>query len=87
MAGFKQRLACLLKRRPNGIFLAPFEQGRDRFDLFRAACSWGLEGLESKRADRPCRGGRSKDWAKVQGPKASGLPAGGGSVLDCGVYS
>jgi bifunctional non-homologous end joining protein LigD len=32
----------------------------------RAACNMGLEGLVSKRADRPYRGGRSKDWIKVK---------------------
>jgi bifunctional non-homologous end joining protein LigD len=26
----------------------------------------GLEGLVSKRRDRPYRGGRSKDWIKVK---------------------
>ena len=35
-------------------------------DLFRAACNMGLEGLVSKRRDRPYRGGRSKDWVKVK---------------------
>ena len=35
-------------------------------DLFRAACNMGLEGLVSKRSDRPYRGGRSKDWIKVK---------------------
>jgi bifunctional non-homologous end joining protein LigD len=38
-------------------------------DLFRAACSWGLEGLVSKRADSPYRAGRSKDWVKVKNRK------------------
>ena len=45
----KQHLERLLKRGPNGIFIAPFDQGR----LLRAACGWGLEELMSKRADRP----------------------------------
>jgi ATP-dependent DNA ligase len=46
--------------------VVPFEQGEIGPDLFRAACSWGLEGLVSKRADRPYRAGRSKDWEKVK---------------------
>ena len=29
----------------------------------------GLEGMVSKRADRPYRGGRSKDWVKVKNRK------------------
>jgi ATP-dependent DNA ligase len=59
-------LARLLARRPDGIFVAPFEQGEIGPDLFRAACDMGLEGVVSKRADRPYRAGRSKDWVKVK---------------------
>ena len=62
----KTNLARLLARRPNGIFVAPFEQGEIGPDLFRAACKMGLEGMVSKRTDRPYRAGRSKDWVKVK---------------------
>jgi ATP-dependent DNA ligase len=62
----KTNLAQLLHGRPDGIFVAPFEQGEIGPDLFRAACSMGLEGMVSKRADRPYRAGRSKDWVKVK---------------------
>ena len=65
----KTNLARLLARRPDGIFIAPFEQGEIGLDLFRAACNMGLEGLVSKRVDRPCRGGRSPDWVKVKNRK------------------
>ena len=41
-------------------------QGEIGPDLFEAACNMGLEGLVSKRADRPYRAGRSKDWVKVK---------------------
>jgi bifunctional non-homologous end joining protein LigD len=50
--------------RPDGIFVNPFETGAIGPDLFHAACQMGLEGLVSKRADRPYRAGRSKDWIK-----------------------
>jgi ATP-dependent DNA ligase len=40
-------------RRPDGIFVAPFELGEIGPDLFRAACNMGLEGIVSKRRDRP----------------------------------
>ena len=56
----------LLARRPDGIFAAPYEQGEIGPDLFKAACDMGLEGLVSKRADRPYRAGRSKDWIKIK---------------------
>jgi ATP-dependent DNA ligase len=62
----KTNLARLLARRPDGIFVAPFEQGEIGPDLFRAACNMGLEGLVSKRRDRPYRAGRSPNWIKVK---------------------
>jgi len=62
----KTNLARLLARRPDGIFVAPFEQGEIGPELFRAACRMGLEGLVSKRRDRPYQAGRSKHWIKVK---------------------
>ena len=62
----KTNLARLLARRPDGIFVAPFEQGEIGPDLFRKACEFGLEGLVSKRSDRPYRAGRSPHWIKVK---------------------
>jgi bifunctional non-homologous end joining protein LigD len=56
----------VLHRRPDGIFTGSFEQGEIGPDLFRKACEFGLEGLVSKRAGRPYRAGRSKDWIKVK---------------------
>jgi len=61
----KTNLDRLLARRPDGIFVALFEQGEIGPDLFRAACDMGLEGLVSKRRDRPYQAGRSKHWLKV----------------------
>src|SRR5260370_10962464 len=43
----------LLAGRPDGIFVAPTEQGVRGPDLFRAACNMGLEGLVSKCRDPP----------------------------------
>jgi bifunctional non-homologous end joining protein LigD len=60
------RGARLLARRPDGIFVAPTEQGEIGPDLFRKACEFGLEGLVSKRRDRPYQAGRSKHWVKVK---------------------
>ena len=62
----KAHLERLLARRPDGIFISPFEQGEIGPDLFRKACEFGLEGLVSKRKDRPYHAGRSKDWIKVK---------------------
>lgn len=65
----KMNLERLLRGRPDGIFVNPFEVGEIGPDLFRAACKLGLEGLVSKRCDRPYRGGKSKDWIKVKNPE------------------
>jgi bifunctional non-homologous end joining protein LigD len=34
--------------------------------FFAQACNYGLEGIVSKRADRPYRAGRSGDWLKIK---------------------
>jgi bifunctional non-homologous end joining protein LigD len=47
----KTKLARLLSRRPDGMFVSEFEQGEIGPDLFRKACEFGLEGLVSKRAE------------------------------------
>jgi bifunctional non-homologous end joining protein LigD len=55
--------------------MSEFEQGEIGPDLFRKACEFGLEGLVSKRRDRPYRGGTSKHWVKIknrQHPAMSG---------------
>ena len=62
----KAKLARLLPRRPDGIFMSDFEQGEIGPDLFRAACRMGLEGLVSKRRDRPYQAGLSKAWSKIK---------------------
>ena len=62
----KANLARLLARRPDGIFVSPFEQGEIGPDLFRKACEFGLEGLVSKHRDGPYQGGRSKHWIKIK---------------------
>jgi ATP-dependent DNA ligase len=62
----KANLAQLLRRRPEGIFVAPFEQGEIGPDLFHAACRMGLEGLVSKHRERVYRPGRCNHWVKVK---------------------
>ena len=51
----KTNLERLLRGRPDGIFVNPFEIGSIGPDLFHAACRMGLEALVSKRADRSYR--------------------------------
>jgi bifunctional non-homologous end joining protein LigD len=69
----KTNLARLLARRTDGIFVAPFEAGEIGPDLFWAACNMGLEGLVSKRRDRPYRAGRSPHWIKVKNPNSAAM--------------
>jgi bifunctional non-homologous end joining protein LigD len=65
----KASLALLPARRINGIFLSDFERGEIGPDLFCHACMLGLEGLVSKRNDRPYRAGISPNWVKVKNPE------------------
>ena len=69
----KANLARLLRGRPDGIFVAPFEQGEIGPDLFRAACRMGLEGLVSKHRERRYRGGRCNHWVKVKNPSSPAM--------------
>jgi bifunctional non-homologous end joining protein LigD len=69
----KTNLARLLARRPDGIFIAPFEQGEIGPDLFRQACKFGLEGMVSKRRESIYRPGRSPNWIKVKNRKHPAL--------------
>jgi bifunctional non-homologous end joining protein LigD len=62
----KISLERLFARRPEGIFVNPFERGEIGPELFRAACDMGLEGLVSKHRDRSYEGGRSKFWVKTK---------------------
>ena len=62
----KANLERLLVRRPEGIFINPFERGEIGPDLFAAACRMGLEGLVSKPRDRRYQAGRSRHWVKVK---------------------
>jgi ATP-dependent DNA ligase len=62
----KSNLARLFARRPDGIFVAPFEQGEIGPDLFRHACLMGLEGLVSKHREHVYGAGRCTHWVKVK---------------------
>src|SRR3954468_12829978 len=42
--------------------------GPDGEAMFRHACRMGLEGIISKRADRPYRSGRCRSWLKIKNP-------------------
>jgi len=54
----------------DGIALSEHFEGQLGPAMLRAACAMGLEGIVSKRIDRPYRSGRSPDWIKVKDPDA-----------------
>jgi len=69
------REAPLVERKARLQTLLPADDARLKFaehivgggeKLFAAMCREGLEGVVSKRADAPYRGGRSKAWLKVK---------------------
>jgi ATP-dependent DNA ligase len=62
----KTNLARLLCGRPDGIFVAPFEQGEIGPDLLKAACNMGLEGMVSKPAAEIGQGGQSNESCRTQ---------------------
>jgi bifunctional non-homologous end joining protein LigD len=64
----KSKLDGLLARRPDGIFVAPFEPGPLDARMFPKACEMGLEGMVSKRLDSPYRPGPQRSWVKVKNP-------------------
>lgn len=61
----KQRLAKILERRPEGIFVAEFEVGELGPQLFEAAGKMRLEGIVSKHRERGYWP-RVCDWVKAK---------------------
>lgn len=61
----KQRLAQLIEKAPASIRLSNHHSGAGE-KLLREACRMGLEGIVSKRADKPYRSRRTLDWVKCK---------------------
>jgi bifunctional non-homologous end joining protein LigD len=66
----REALVGLLRKAGNGIVLSEHVDGEHGPAIYQAACRMGLEGIVSKRVDRPYRSGRSADWIKVKNPDA-----------------
>lgn len=63
----KRKLADLLGVRPKSSQLQFSEHlSGPGCDILKKACALGLEGIVSKRLDRPYRSGRSGDWIKAK---------------------
>ena len=66
----KAQLRSLLVRSKMGIVESDHVAGDDGAKIFKAACEIGLEGIVSKRRDRPYVSGPCKHWIKVKNPDA-----------------
>lgn len=62
----KELLAELLKANPSQRIQLSEHFENDGPAFFRRCCQMGLEGVISKRKDRPYRSGRSADWIKTK---------------------
>jgi bifunctional non-homologous end joining protein LigD len=62
----KALLAELVPPQSTGVLRYSDHQVGRGPEFFRHACDYGLEGIVSKRRDRPYRPGRSNDWVKVK---------------------
>jgi bifunctional non-homologous end joining protein LigD len=63
-------LTGLLRKAATGLRLSEHLDATDGTTVFQHACRKGLEGIVSKRVDRPYRSGRSSDWVKIKNPDA-----------------
>ncbi|MGE5503087.1 MAG: DNA ligase D [Actinomycetota bacterium] len=61
----KRLLRALLARAGEPLRYTDHMDGRGP-DFYRQACAFALEGVVSKRRDRPYRPGRGKDWVKAK---------------------
>jgi len=74
----RAKLATLMAAKGISNFLvyADHVEGSGR-EFFDQACAAGLEGIMSKRADRPYISGRGKDWLKIKCTKGEEFVIGG----------
>jgi bifunctional non-homologous end joining protein LigD len=67
----KVKLARVLRRSADGIVLNEHMDGELGAVMFKHACRMGLEGIVSKRRDKPYQPGRSKTWLKIKNPASA----------------
>ena len=82
----KATLASLLRRSRDGIQYVEHIEATDGRTVFDHACKLGLEGIVSKRRDKPYEHGRSRMWLKVKNPASETVrrDQGGGVALAVG---
>jgi bifunctional non-homologous end joining protein LigD len=67
----RERLRTLLEGASDISFSEHFEG--DGAQLFAHACKFGLEGIVSKRRDKPYQSGPSKSWLKIKNPQSPAM--------------
>jgi bifunctional non-homologous end joining protein LigD len=67
----RAKLARVLTRSTDGIVLSEHMDGELGAVMFKHACRMGLEGIVSKRRDRPYVAGRSTTWLKIKNPASA----------------
>jgi bifunctional non-homologous end joining protein LigD len=72
----KRALETLLRGAPSALRFSSHTEGAGK-ETFREACRLALEGIVSKRRDRPYVGGRGTDWVKVRCEQRQELVIGG----------
>ena len=74
----RAKLAALMatKGLSNFLVYADHVEGSGQ-EFFAQACAAGLEGIVSKRADRPYQSGRGKDWLKIKCTRGAEFVIGG----------
>jgi bifunctional non-homologous end joining protein LigD len=71
----KAKLTRLLVQSVEGIVLTEHMDGELGAVMFKHACRMGLEGIVSKRRDKPYVAGRSKHWIKIKNPASQAAAA------------
>jgi len=79
----KATLATLLAQAPSPLFYAEHVRGGGE-RMFAALCGAGYEGVVSKRADAPYRGGRTKVWLKSKCTRRQEFVIGGWAASEKG---
>ena len=79
----RAKLAKLMSEKgiSNYLVYADYVEGSGP-EFFKQACTAGLEGIMSKRADAPYRSGRGRDWLKIKCKRGEEFVIGGYSRSD-----
>ena len=68
LVGRRAMLKKLIRRAAPVLIFSEHMDVADGERMFRHACALGLEGIVSKRLDKPCISGRCHHWRKVKNP-------------------